>query len=77
LTKKELQEWKEFEASLGKGNYNSLNMVKLQNFKKRVFVIGVYDDPLEAMIELPLLEELQQDGSLLNLFQKVHGDGTP
>ena len=56
MSKKELQEWQEFEQSLSRGNYNALNLLKLQNFKKRVFVIGVFDDPLEAMIDMPLME---------------------
>ena len=48
-----MKQWKEFEEQMSRGNYNGINMVKLQNFKKRVFVIGVYDDPLEAMVEIP------------------------
>lgn len=38
-------------------------MVKLQDFKKRIFVIGVYDDPLEAMVEIS-----KEESGDLNLF---------
>ena len=29
-----------------------MNLIKLQDFKKKIFVIGVYDDPLRAMVEI-------------------------
>ena len=35
------------------GGYDQVNLVKLQDFKKKIFVIGVYDDPMEAMVERP------------------------
>ena len=45
--------------------------MKLQDFKKKIFVIGVYDDPMEAMVERP-----EGDGEL-NLFEKTHTDDSP
>lgn len=39
-----------FLKTLHKGDYSKANFVKLQDFKRKVFVIGVYDDPIAEMV---------------------------
>lgn len=34
-----------------KNNPEQINFVKLQDFKKKIYAIGIYDDPLDHMIE--------------------------
>jgi len=53
--------------SLLRSNYNNVNFIKLQDFKRKLLVIGIYDDPLHEMIPQP---EDDKEGQL-KLFHKT------
>ena len=48
-------------------NSKQTNMLKLQNFKKKIYVIGVYDDPILQMVPL---EKDEFDRAKLPLINK-------
>jgi len=58
--------------SLERSNYNNVNFIKLQDFKKKLFLIGIYDDPLHEMIPEP---EDDKEGQL-KLFHKTFESGS-
>ena len=47
------------------------NFVKLQDFKKKIYVIGVYDDPLTQMVEP---EGIDHKDISIQLFEREEGE---
>lgn len=56
--------------------YDAINLIKLQDFKRKVYLIGVFDDPLSHMVPVDSSAFSGAQKESLNLFQKSFKEGS-